>query len=249
MFRLVRAVICIFLVSTAAQAQITTSRVKVRVTGRCDGLQNVFLVMDDHDLETLPLEKTKERCRWTADLGEKRRFSTKLSHFSLRFELGRTDCRQAVAEKKELIAELEFACCSDDPPQHVHVTTEPKMPVSYLRTVSKNPDETTRSVKCTEFGTFPKGSGRIGYAQFDDEKIDILLGIAKPKGEPGLILNDVGLHGGTVLLRRNGVVYRLIVQRAKGKTSTSTLSSNAISIDIKKLEELKFESAEFAVIK
>lgn len=49
---LARALACVLLAATAAQAQLTTSRVNVLVTGaRCGELQNVFLVIDGEDLE------------------------------------------------------------------------------------------------------------------------------------------------------------------------------------------------------
>ncbi|HEV7923319.1 MAG TPA: hypothetical protein VGR02_21255, partial [Thermoanaerobaculia bacterium] len=77
------------------------------------------------------------------------------------------------------------------------------------------------------------------------------LGPADRKGQTlGLLLDDIVVDDGTLVLNRDGVVYRLIVQRAKGKgRSAPTLSSNAISLDIKKLGELKLERAEIEVIK
>jgi hypothetical protein len=239
------------LAAATAQVHITTSHVRVLITGtgqHCPELHDVSIVMDDDDNHWFGLDNVG-KCLWTRDLGERNSFSTKFSHFSLRVDSGRTDCRQAGANEKELVAEFEFTCCKDDTARNLHVKTVPPMPVSYLRDVPQTRGEPT--LRCVERGSFPEGDGRIGNTQFHGEKIYLQLGRAKPMpGINGLPLNDIVLDGRTVLLTRDGVVYRLFVQRAKGKAgSAPTLSSTAISIDVKKLTELKLESAEFDVVK
>lgn len=249
MLRLARVLVCVLLAATAAQAQLTTSRVNVLITGaRCAELQNVFLVIDGEDLEDqwIRLEKAAT-CRWTADLGEDGSLSTALSRFSLRVDFARTDCRQAAANEEKLAAELEFACCSDEPLRNVRVKTQPPMPVSYVRNVPKDRRARVRGVDCVETGAFPAGTGTIRHTQFSGEDVYLELGKQRMLG---LLLDDVVANDGALALTRDGVAYRLIAQRAQGKTrSAPTLSSNAISLDIKKLGELKLERAEIEVIK
>lgn len=235
------------------QAQITTSRVNVLITGaRCAELNNVFLVIDDEDLEErwIALEPAG-RCRWTADLGESGSLSTALSHFSLRVDFGRTDCRQAAPNEEKLVAELEFACCAQGPPRNIRVRTEPPMPVSYLRDVRPLAGTPVRSIRCIEGGAFAEGTGAIRHAQFSGEDVYLQLGTARPKRTtPGLLLDDIVTDDGALVLTRDGVAYRLAVQRAKGKARTTpTLSPNALAIDIKKLGELKLQRAEIEVLK
>lgn len=263
MFRLARVFVCVLLAAATVQAQrdITTSLVKVRITGpHCDELHKVLLVIDDLDDITRSKELTKvtdETCFWSTDLGEAGTYSTKLSHFSLRVDLGRTDCHQAYPNETKRTGELEFACCIEGPVRDLRVKTEPAMPVSYLRIVPKDPGapesehRRTRAIDCTETSFFPRGTGSISYAQFPAETIYLQLGAPKPQRKAhGLDLKEIVVDGHTVILRRDGVVYRLIVQRGQGRDGSSpTLSSNAISIDVKKLSELKLESVEFTAIK
>jgi hypothetical protein len=253
-FRLASAFVCLLL-AAAAQAQLTTSRVNVYITGaRCVELRNVFLVIDDDDLESRwILLKALGDCHWTADLGESGSVSTALSHFSLRAGIARTDCHEAAPNEEKLAAELEFTCCRQGPLRDVHVTTEPPMPVSYLRKVLRDPTapRRIRPIDCVEVGTFLTGTGAIRQGQFSGEAIYLQLGELKPKRRMlGLPLNDIVVDDGVLVLTRDGLTYRLIVLRARGKVrSAPTFSSNAISIDIKRLDELKFEHADFEVIK
>ncbi len=196
-------------------------------------------------------------CHWTKDLGVDDSFSTTLSHFSLRVDFAeghggaRTDCRQAAANEETLTAEIKFGCCSDVKLRDVRVTTDPPMPVSYLRVVPQVRDKRVRAIECTEVATFPKGTGRIGHTQLTDEHVYLQLGTPKPKrAMPDLLLDDIVVDDGTLVLTRDGVTFRLMVQRARGKMrSAPNLSSPAITLDIKKLEELKFKRAELEVIK
>ena len=252
MCRLASVLVCLFL-AAAAQARLTTSRVNVLITGaRCGELQKVFLVIDDEDLEDrwIQMDNTGG-CHWTADLGENGSISTTLSHFSLRVDFARTDCRQAAANEEKLAAELEFSCCIQGPLRNVSVKTDPPMPVSYVRNVPKDRAPRIRAVPCFEGGTFAAGTGSIRHAQFSGEDVYLQLGTSEPKRRmPGLLLDDIVVDDGTLVMTRDGVAYRLIVQRAKGKSrSAPTLSSNAIAVDVKKLGELKFKRAEIEVIK
>jgi len=254
-FRLAKALVCLLLAAAAAQAQLTTPHVNVLITGAdCGKLHSVFLVIDDDDSkdEWIPLDNAGN-CRWTANLGE-RTLSTRLSHFSLRIDSGRTDCHRAAVDEEQHAARLQFACCSESrkgPLRDVRVTTKPPMPVSYVRDVPKDPDTRTDGIKCIEMAAFRAGTGEIRHTQFSAEDVYLQLGVLKPQRQPfGLLLDDVVAHAGTLVLTRDGVTYRLIVQRARGKGGSSpTFSSNAISIDVKKLGELKLERAEFEVIK
>jgi hypothetical protein len=249
----INALLFVLFAASTLQAQITTSRVNVLVTGaRCGELKNVFLVIDGDDVEDrwIRLEPAGA-CRWTADLGEGGTLSTALSKFSLRVDFARTDCRQAVANEEKLAAELEFPCCSQGPLRSVRVTTDPPMPVSYLRDVRPMAGTRNRGIKCIEEGMFAEGMGAIRSTQFSGEDVFLQLGADKPKPKiPGLLLDDIVVDGGPRVLTRDDVVYRLTVQRAQGKMQTTpTLSSNAIAIDKKKLGDLKFRQATIEVLK
>lgn len=252
MFRLAEVLLALFLAAAAAQAQVTTSRVNVLVTGaRCGELKNVFLVIDGDDLEDLWIRlEPAGTCRWTADLGQGT-ISTALSRFSLRVDLARTDCHQAAANEEQLAAELEFACCAPGTLRNVRVKTEPPMPVSYLRDVRPYASSRVGAIRCLEKGTFAEGIGAIRHTQFTGEDVFLQFGAPKPsRTDVGLLLDDVVADGRPLVLSRDDVVYRLAVQRAQGKARTSpTLSSNAITIDVKKLGTLKLRRAEIEVLK
>ncbi len=252
MIRIAKALVCILLASTAVQAQITTSRVKVLVTGkRCSELKEAYLVINGADLEDqwVKLEPAGT-CRWTADLGDGS-ISTDRAKFSLRGDFARSDCQQAAPNEQELSANLEFACCAQDPLRNVSVKIQPPMPFTYVRDVRPFTGDRIHGIKCLERGTFADGQGSIGHTQFSGEDVYLHLGPYDRKQPTlGLLLDDLVVDDGTLVLTRAGVVYRLLVQRAKGKErSAPTLSSNAISLDTRKLGELKLERAEIEVIK
>lgn len=252
MIRLVKTLVCVLLAATAAQAQITTSRVNVLVTGkRCSELKEVYLVINGDDLEDRWVKLDPAgTCRWTADLGDGS-ISTSVAGFSLRGDFARSDCQRAAANEEELSANLEFACCIQGPLRNVSVKIQPPMPVSYVRDVRPFAGARIRGIKCLESATFSEGQGAISHAQFSGEDVYLHLGpFDRKRPTIGLLLDDIVVDDGALVLTRDGVVYRLIVQRAKGKErSAPTLSSNAISLDIKKLGELKLERAEIEVIK
>jgi hypothetical protein len=244
--------ICV-LAAGAAHAQITTSRVKVLVTGkRCSELREVYLVINGDDLEDRWVRLDPAgTCRWTADLGDGS-ISTSVAGFSLRGDLARSDCQRAAANEQELSANLEFACCVQGPLRNVSVKIEPPMPVTYVRAVRPFANARIPGLKkCFETATFAEGQGSIGRAQFSGEDVYLHLGPSDRKQQDlGLLLDDLVVDDGALVLTRDGVVYRLIVQRAKGtQRSAPTLSSNAITLDIKKLGVLKLERAEIEVIK
>ena len=253
MFRIAKTLVC-FLLAVAAQAEITTSRVNVRVRGEgCDELKKLYLVINERDLKEqwVALTPGRETCHWTTDLGSGT-ISTSIARFSLRADSARSDCQKAAVSPDELSANLEFACCARDPLRNVSVKIEPSMPVSYFRVVRPFAGALVRGIEdCVERATFSEGQGSIGHTQFTGEDVYLHLGRAgRKKPGPGLLLDDVVVDDGTLVLTPDGVVYRLIVQRAKGKhRSAPTLSPNAADVDIKKLGELKLERAEIEVIK
>jgi hypothetical protein len=250
--RIVKALVVVLLAATAVEAQITTSRVKVLVTGkRCSELKEVYLVINGDDVEDRWVKLDPAgTCRWTADLGDGS-ISTSVAGFSLRGDFARSDCQKAAANEQDLSANLEFACCVQGPLRNVSVKIEPAMPVSYVRAVQPFAASRIRGIKCLERATFGQGQGAISHAQFAGEDVYLHLGpVDRKQPTLGLLLDDIVVDDGAVVLTRDGVVYRLIVQRAKGKDrSAPTLSPNAISLDIKKLGELKFQRAEIEVIK
>src|SRR5688572_11129828 len=168
MFRIARAVVCVLLTAGAAQAQITTSHVKVLVTGkRCSELKDVYLVINGNDLEDRWVKLDPAgTCRWTADLGEGT-ISRSIAQFSLRGDFARSDCQKAAASEEELSANLEFACCAQGPLRNVSVKIEPPMPVSYVRSVRPFAGARVPGIRnCVERATFTAGQGAIGHAQF-----------------------------------------------------------------------------------
>ncbi len=247
-----KALVCVLLAATAAQAQITTSQVNVFVRGkRCSELTNVYLVINGKDLDSgwVKLEPAGP-CRWKADLGSGT-ISTSNARFSLRGDFARSDCQRAAPNEEQLTANLEFACCVEGPLRNVSVKIDPPMPVSYVRDVRPFPGARVPGIKCLERATFSEGQGSIGHAQFSGEDVYLHLGPFDRK-QPmlGLLLDDVVNDDGPLVLTREGVVYRLAVQRAKGKArSAPAVSSNAILIDSKKLGTLKLERAEIEVMK
>ena len=253
MIRLViKTLVCALLAATAAQAGITTSNVRVLVTGKhCSELKDVYLVIKGNDLEDRWVKLDPDgTCRWKADLGDGS-ISTSVARFSLRADLARSGCQKAAANEAELTANLEFSCCVKGPFRNVSVKIEPPMQVSYARNVRPFAGDRIPGIPCLETAVFAQGQGAIGNAQFDGEDVYLNFGRFDPKRPTlGLLLNNIVVDDGRLVLTLDGMIYRLIVQRAKGKArSAPTLSSNAITIDIKKLSDLKFERAEFEVIK
>jgi hypothetical protein len=226
----------------------------VLVTGTddCNKLKNVFLIIngdDDMKARRINLDH-KTGCHWTAELGDGT-ISTSIARISLRAGRARSGCQKATPGETELFANLEFSCCLvEDKFKKVMVKIEPPMPVSYVRYVQPFAEDRI-PVPCSEAATFAQGQGELGNALFDREEVYLHLGPFNLKRQTlGLLLNPIVVDTGTLVLTRDGVVYRLIVQRAKGKSrSAPTASSNAITVDIKKLGELKFERAEIEVVK
>jgi hypothetical protein len=248
--------VCIFLgiivSSPVARAQVTTSKVNVLVTGkRCSELKEVYLVVNGDDVEDRWIRLDPAgACRWRADIGDP--ISTSVAGFSLRGDFARTDCQMAVANEEELSANLEFACCVVGPLRNVMVKIEPSMPVSYVRDVRPFVNARIRGMKkCLETGVFSNGLASIGGAQFSGEDVYLRLGpVERKQYTLGLLLNDVVSDDGKLVLTRDGLVYRMIVQRAKGKgRSAPTLSSNAISLDVRNFGQLKLDRAEIEVVK
>lgn len=253
MTRLVaNTLVCVFLATAAAQAGITTPYVKVLVTGKhCGELKELFLVINGDDLEERWVKLDPAgACHWKTDLGAGT-ISTSIAFFSLRTGLGRSGCQRASANEVELSANIEFSCCVTDQFRNVRLKIEPPMPFSYVRYVRPFTEDRIAGIPCVEAATLAQGRGAASNTLFSREHVYLQLGTRVPKRQtPGLLLNDIVVDDGVRVLTRDGVVYRLMVQRAKGKMqSPPTTSSNAISLDISKLGDLKFERAEFEVIK
>ena len=250
MFRIAKTLVCFLFAATAVQSQITTSRVNVRVTGRgCSDLKEVYLVINEKDLQEQWVKLDPDgTCRWKADLGSGT-ISTGNALFSLRADSVRSDCQKAAANE-QLSANLEFACCVRGALRNVSVKVDPPMPVTYARDVLPFAASRNRSIPCVEKGAFTGGRGEIRTTQLDGENIYLHFGpgpVIRKQAALGLLLDEV-VEDGVRVLTRDNVVYRLIVQRAQGKSrSAPTLSSNAISVDIKKLGDLRL--AEIEVIK
>jgi hypothetical protein len=248
-----KTLVCLLLAATAAQAQITTANVNVVVTGkRCDELKNVYLVINGNDSEEqwVKLEPAGT-CRWKADLGDGGTISTSHAKFSFRADLARSDCQKAAANETDMTANLVFACCLPGPPRNVSVKIEPPIPVTYVRNVRPNAAAKIPGVPCVEKATFSEGQGAIGSTQFSGEDVYLhLWPVNKKQQTLGLLLDDVVDDKGPRVLNRGDVAQRLMVQRAQGKAAiTPTLSSNALSLDLKKLAEVNFQRARIEVIK
>lgn len=253
--RIAKTLVCVVLAATASQAGIgiTTANVKVLVTGkRCIELKDVYLVINGKDLEDRWVKLDPAgTCRWKTDLGDRGTISTDEARFSLRAGLARSGCQKASANETEMTANLEFSCCIEGPFRSLRVKIEPSMPVSYARNVQPFPEDRSTGIPCSETATFTEGRGSISNAVFGREHIYLDLGPLNLKRVTlGLLLNNIVGDDGTRILTLDKVAFRLTVQRAQGKMrSAPGFSSNAITLDIKKLEKLKFERAEFEVIK
>lgn len=231
--------------------EVTTAIVKVRVTGDCN-LKDVRLVINGDDLEIrwVPLE-SDGMCRWTVNLGDER-ISTSTASFSLRADMKRSGCKKAeadVTDETKPFANLVFTCCKG-PFRKVNVKVVPPMRVNYVRDVHPFAED-RNPIRCLEFATLDDGEGSISNARFKDEEIFFDFGRFNPKRqELGLRLNPIMVDDSPLRLTLDGVVFRLTVQRVKAQVrSAPTLSPNAMSLDIKKLVNLKFERAEFQVVK
>ena len=262
----IKTLLCALLATVAAEAQITTSDVRVRVTGDCSNLKDVFLVINGDDIKSrwVTLDPTPgQSCTWSKNLGASS-ISTSTARFSLRGTVARSDCRKATPSGN--VADIEFACCIEGTPRNMSVTIEPAMTVSYVRAVPPFAGGRRPGIHCFETATFDQGRGAINQAQFEGENLYLQFGQVEwkqllqtlpgskqfdPKRQmPGLLLNRIAARDGTLVLTRNDVAYQMTVQRAKGQAgSAPTLSSNAISIEIKRLTDLKLERTRIEVIK
>ena len=246
----------VLLVATSAQAAgITTADVRVHITGKgCEKLNDVYLVINGDDLDArwvkLNPDKDEGSCHWETNLGERGTISTSIASFSLRAGMMRSGCQRAGADEVRLRASIEFAYSGEGTFRNVKVKIAPPMIASYVRYVHPFAED-RNPIPCREIATFARGQGAISSTKFDDEDVFLHLGAFNPKRQPvGLLLNKVVVDDGTLVLTQDGVVYRMTVQRAKGQMRNApALSSNAISLDIKILGDLKFERAEFQVIK
>lgn len=248
---LIETLVFVLLTASAAQAQLTTSIVKVHITGDgCDQLENVRLVINGNDFpESRVRLKRVEGCEWEADLGDAT-ISTSTARFSLRAGVARSDCQKAAANEKPRFANLHFSY-RPGTFRNVSVKIEPSMPFSYVRKVPLSRNPGALGVPCTEQAMFPEGEGAIGNTDFSGEDVYLhLWPVARNQQTFGLLLDKVVSDKGPMVLGRHDVAQRLTVQRAQGKGgSAPTLSSNAIDFDLRKLAELKFERARIEVIK
>lgn len=248
-----KTLVCVLLAASALQGDgITTNDVRVRITGYgCEKLTDLYLVINGDDLRArwVPLDDDKGagKCHWKTDLGGDS-ISTSIATFSLRAGPMRSGCKRAGADENRLRANIEFAYSGNGEFRNVSVKTVPSMQVRYVRYVHPFAED-RNPIPCREFATLDDGEGSIRNAKFKGEDVYFDFGRFKPKSQSlGLLLNY--LDDGPLLLTLDGVVFRLTVQRVKAQVrSAPTLSSNAMSIDIKKLADLKFEHAEFQVIK
>jgi hypothetical protein len=250
---MIEVLFSVLLAAAGAQAQITTSRGKVLVTGmHCNELKDVYLVVNGNDLaERWVRLDPAGTCRWTADLGAGS-ISTGKARFSLRADRARSDCQRASPNEEEMSADLEFACCVQGPLHSMSVKTVPSMSVTYYRNVRAFAGSRVPGIKdCVEKATFDAGEGSIGQAQFNGEDVYLNYGQYNWKQQPpGLLLNKIVVDGRPLDLTRDDVVFRMTVQRAQGKAgSVPTLSSNAIALENKRLTDLKLERTRIEVIK
>ena len=169
-------------VASSAYAQHgTTDSLVIRLTGGCEGVSAVSVVMDGADQEFSEAEPFPPvPCRWrfTSPHGT---YNTKNIHFSLRLGIARTRCRKARWDGKT--ATVTFRCCGQQPVQQWRIAVEPPMSVQYARVLEGSPSD----VPCIEDGTMP---ATLHDVQLDVETFRVQL---FPKRPPacGAALNDI----------------------------------------------------------
>jgi hypothetical protein len=229
----------------------TTSILRVKLT-RCEGVHDVHMVLNGKDGEWISLERTgtADKCEWRTDEKDPS-FSTTRAFISLRLGIGRSGChRPGVDESNELqpLALIDLACCPARSTTVTVRTIEPDMPVSYLRIVRALDDARTgarsRSIPCTELGSFTNGLGNVQQVA-EREQVRLQLNAGQPDPRAFGLRVD-GLPDKP--LTPDGIVYRLIDQRAKGMDgSAARLSPNAIEVDALKLERMGLRKLEVTV--
>ncbi len=243
--------LCLLAAGFASAQDAVTSMLDIEVQGvDCSRLTGkLFLVRDGVDGYPIEL-KPGAVCHWNLTLPS---FDTKISYFSLRLGLARTQCHKAKAVRKGpgvWVAELKFKCCIAGTVETVTVRMKPEDPISYVRKVLKEdvpgvfpaPPE---SRECLEMSVFSNGGGTIEQVQFEGEQIRLQLGERVPRPDGfGVIINPPrGQQKKRDEMTPDGVVWRMAVQRAKGlDRSAPNLSTSAIAVDIVKLSQLKLET-------
>jgi len=163
------------------------------------------------------------------------------AYASVRTENMRTDCAQGTPLDRDAALRFTFSACYY-PAQTLTITSDPPTTASsWVRNlaVSKKP--------CGDEGPLT-GAAIISAVQFNIEDVLLQLGATTPAHDgSGLALKKLlrramrQKKAFTEKLTRNGVVHELSVQRVDGAIAPSTVSANAIDLDIGKLEFVKLD--------
>lgn len=205
-------------------------------------VEKVQAVQDGDDQRLIGLLHTAKPCEWSREL----EFSTNLASFSLRLSGNRTECVHTVPRKEEQIwiGYARFKGGAALPGRVVRIEVQPpQLSVSYLRQLREHLPGIDSGRRCVEWGILSP-DGAIDHVNFGMETIHLQLGAESPDVlAVGLHVNDLlprALKAGYVPLTLDGVVHRLLVQRAED----GNLSSNAIDLDEVKFKDVGLEKVE-----
>jgi len=232
---MVNEIVCATALSLVAAASAyaqhgTTDSLVIRLTGGCEGVTAVSVVMDGADQEFSEAEPFPPiPCRWLfkSPYGT---YNTKNIHFSLRLGIARTRCKKARWDGKTGNVTFEF---KKQGVQQWSVVTEPPMTVKYARVL----EGSLRDVPCIEDGTMP---ATLHDVQLDVETLRVRL---SPKKSPacGLALNYVARvrkakPGATVRVTPDDAMQALAAQANGGDDCRGPgVSVSQIEIDERNL--------------
>jgi hypothetical protein len=193
--------------------------------------------------------------QWTGERTQKS-FPAESSRASLRLGGMRTECEKSVPHKSA--AQFLFSCDKRTARKVTFSTNPPDIKIGYVR---RHPQA---SVDCTEWGYFLTGPKpvidiwpnetvrlHLGWTREDHDALGLL--VISPD-RPALIrFNQIGpdatANQSPMTLPRNGVVFRLIDQRAKADGSAPTFSSAAVDLDTAHLKSIGLTQIDIMVEK
>jgi hypothetical protein len=264
---------CIIVVPAQSQRSVRNVvpivvQIKIEIAGQCSDGDKILAVIngDERNQHLLrPDERVSGTSVWIFPWPDKRpsAFPNAKLTASLRLKHARTYCRIAEQQPNrtgDLIASFSFPC-DGQPAQEVNILTESTdqavaVPLSYVRMIGKNPDsQDNGDCECLETGG-SSGALAVPAVRFPAEAFWLQIGRTLPRRKaPGLFVNDPAViehaeNGGHRVLDREDVVCALAAQRVAGRQGPNPdLSSNAMEVDSKTLEDIRLKSIDLKVTK